>query len=256
MKFTHQSDTFIEIDSAKIYFEEIGNPQKQPLLFLHGGFGNIEDFNGIIPLLKNEYRIIGIDSRGQGKSTLGNTALTYARIEKDIEVIIKQLNLVNPVILGFSDGGISALRLTSSNSLKVDKLIIIGSSWHSKSLASSKVFLEAITSEKWKERFPETYEQYQNLNLDPDFDKLTKAMVKMWIDETSTGHPDETVQNIDCPTLIIRGDKDHLCSKQSSFELSELINAADLANIPFCGHEVFTDQKNILMEIVNQFLVR
>lgn len=41
MKFEHKSQTFIEIDSAKIYYEEIGNPKKQALIFLHGGFGNI-----------------------------------------------------------------------------------------------------------------------------------------------------------------------------------------------------------------------
>ena len=146
MLFNHKSETFIEIDSAKIYFEKIGNPKKQPLIFLHGGFGNIENFNGVIPLLKNEYHLIGIDSRGQGKSTLGDNELSYARIEKDIEIIIEKLDLMNPIIIGFSDGGISALRLACFNKLKIDKLIVIGSSCHSKSLENSKVFLESITS--------------------------------------------------------------------------------------------------------------
>ncbi len=254
MKFNHKSETFVEIDSAKIYFEEIGNPQKQPLIFLHGGFGNIEDFNGIIPLLQSEYRIIGIDSRGQGKSTLGTLKLTYARIEKDIKIIIEKLNLINPIVLGFSDGGIAALRLACFNTLKIDKLIIIGSSWHTKSLENSKIFLESITSEKWKEKFPETFNKYKSINPKPNFDNLTKAIVKMWIDEKETGHPDENVQNINCPTLIIRGDNDHLINKQSAFELSELIKKANLANIPFCGHEVYAEQKNILGNIINQFM--
>jgi len=254
MNFKHKSETFIEIDSAKIYYEEIGNPKKQPLIFLHGGFGNIEDYNGIIPLLQNEYRIIGVDSRGQGKSTLGNKELTYAQIERDIKIIIEKLNLINPVIVGFSDGGISALRLACFNKLKIDKLIIIASSWHTKSLENSKKFLESITAEKWKERFPKTFEKYQSLNPEPNFDNLTKAIVKMWIDENDTGHPDENVENINCPTLIIRGDNDHLINKHSTFELSEFIKDANLANIPFCGHEVYIEQKNILMEIINQFL--
>lgn len=38
MKFRHKSETFVEIDSVKIYYEELGNSQKQPLIFLHGGF--------------------------------------------------------------------------------------------------------------------------------------------------------------------------------------------------------------------------
>jgi len=134
--FNHKSGEYIDIDSAKIYFEEIGNSKKQPLIFLHGGFGNMEDFNEIIPSIHNEYHIIGIDSRGQGKSTLGNNKLTYERIQKDIQIVLEKLNITNPIIIGFSDGGIAALRLASYNKIKIDKLIIMGSSWHSKSLES------------------------------------------------------------------------------------------------------------------------
>lgn len=254
MIFNHQSGTFAEIDSAKIYYEQIGDPQSQPVIFLHGGFGNIEDFNGMIPLLENKYYIIGIDSRGQGKSTLGSRKLTYERLEKDVSFVIKKLNLKKPVIIGFSDGGIVALRLACFGEVEVDKLILIGTSWHSKSLESSKNILSAVTADKWKEKFPETFNKYQNINPDPAFDKLVKAMVKMWIDEALTGHPDDNVQNINCPTFIVRGDKDHLISKISSFELSEKIIGADLANIPFCGHEVYAEKPNLLMSMVNEFL--
>lgn len=192
--FEHKSNSLINIDSAKIYYETLGDPQKQPLVLLHGGFGNIEDFNDILPLLEKEYRIIGIDSRGQGKSTLGVEKLSYARIEKDVETIIHRLKLENPVILGFSDGGIAALRLAASKNVAIDKLIVIGTEWHSKSLEESKGFLSAITAESWKNKFPETYEAYQRLNLEPDFDKLTSAMVQMWTDESTTGFPNERVQ--------------------------------------------------------------
>ena len=254
MKFNHTSETYAAIDSARIYYEEIGNPQKQPLIFLHGGFGNMEDFNGIIPLLENDYHIIGIDNRGQGKSTLGKGELTYARLEKDVAFIIKKLNLKNPVILGFSDGGIAALRIACFQDYDIAKLILIGTSWHTKSLESSKKFLEAITAEKWKEKFPETFEKYQGINPEPNFDRLTKAVVKMWVDDKATGHPDDNVQNINCPTLIVRGDKDHLINKRSSFELSEKISGSDLANLPFCGHEVYAEQPNLLMSMINEFL--
>src|SRR5699024_2536812 len=119
---------------------------------------------------------------------------------------------------------------------------------------NSKVFFESITSEKWKQKFPQTFEKYQSINPNPDFDKLTNEIIKMWIDEKSTGHPNDSVQKINCPTLIVRGDKDHLISKQSSFELSEKIEGANLANIPFCGHEVYAEQPHLLISIINKFL--
>lgn len=254
MEFKHKSETTVNIGSAKIYYEEIGNPLKQPLIFLHGGFGNIEDFNGIIPLLENEYRIIGIDSRGQGKSTLGNEELSYERLEQDVALVINKLGLKKAIIAGFSDGGVVALRLACSGIAEIDRLILIGTSWHSKSLESSKKFLSAVTADKWKAKFPATFTKYQSINPEPDFEKLTDRMVKMWLDEKSTGHPDDNVHKINCPTLIVRGDKDHLISKESAFELSEKITGSDLANIPFCGHEVYAEQPNLLMIMINEFL--
>lgn len=253
-QFDHKSGKHIEIDNAKIYSEEINNLSKEPLLFLHGGFGNIENFNGIIPLLSREYRIIGIDSCGQGKSTLGEEKLSYERLQKHVEFILDKLKVANLSIIGFSDGGVVAYRLACFSNLKIAKLITIGSSWHSKSLLTTQKILAGITAEKWKTKFPETFEKYQSINPEPDFDKLSKSIVNMWIDENETGRPDENIKNIKCPTLIIRGENDHLISKDSILEASELIKNSHFVNIPFSGHEVYSEQKNILMETINEFL--
>lgn len=76
----------------------------------------------------------------------------------------------------------------------------------------------------------------------------------MWIEEKTTGHPDDDVQKIKLPTLIVRGVKDYLISKQSAYELSGKIAESDFANIPFCGREVCVEQPALLMNMMNQFL--
>lgn len=253
--FKHNSDTFIKIDSASIYYETLGDPQKQPLVLLHGGFGNIEDFNGLLPQLEKDFYLIGIDSRGQGKSTLGQLPLSYERLEMDVASVINSLNLEKPIILGFSDGGIAALRLAASKKTGIDKLIVIGTEWHARSLEASKAFLSSITAESWKNKFPETYEVYQRLNPEPDFERLTTEMVRMWTDETATGFPNERVKQINCPTLIVRGDRDHLVSRKSAFELAESIEGAHLANIPFDGHEVHKPQPDRFIDLIGPFMM-
>ncbi|MEJ7822655.1 MAG: alpha/beta hydrolase [Chitinophagaceae bacterium] len=106
--FNHNSGQYFSIDKAKIYYEEIGMPTQPILLLLHGGFGTIENFNPIIPDLFDKYRIIGIDSRGQGKSTTGNENLTYELLQNDVEALLHYLNIESLSIIGFSDGGIVA----------------------------------------------------------------------------------------------------------------------------------------------------
>jgi pimeloyl-ACP methyl ester carboxylesterase len=96
--FDHNSGKNIEIDGAKIYYEAVGSENSPVLLVLHGGFGNLEDFNTILPDLDKDFRVIGIDSRGQGKSTLGTKELTYERIQKDVERVLEHLDIVTRVL--------------------------------------------------------------------------------------------------------------------------------------------------------------
>jgi pimeloyl-ACP methyl ester carboxylesterase len=256
MEFDHNSGKHLEIDGARIYYEVTGDEKSPALLVLHGGFGNLESFNAILPDLDREFRVIGIDSRGQGKSTLGEQALTYERIQKDVERILAELNIDTLSIIGFSDGGITAYRLAALTSLCVEKLVTIGSRWHLKNTEPTREIFLKITGESWRARFPATYDAYQKLNPEPDFDFLAQSLVNMWLDTDSSGYPNEAVKNISCPLLIVRGDDDHLISRETVFELSGLVKESRLLNIPFAGHAAFDDQKGIFMLSLNEFLKR
>ncbi len=251
--FDHHSGEHLEIDGAKIYYEVTGNENSPALLVLHGGFGNLEDFNIILPELEKDFRVIGIDSRGQGRSTLGEKPPTYEQIQKDVERVLEHLDIVTVSVIGFSDGGIVAYRLASLTSLNVEKLITIGSRWHLKNTELTREIFLKVTGESWRKKFPATYDAYQKLNPEPDFDSLAESLVKMWLDKNSSGYPNEAVKNISCPLLIVRGDDDHLISKETVFELSEIVKGSRLLNIPFAGHAAFEEQKEIFMISLNEF---
>ena len=254
--FDHHSGKHLEIDGASIYYEETGDKNASVLLLLHGGFGNLEDFNPILPDLTKTFRVIGMDSRGQGKSTLGSHPLTYERLQKDVERVLEHLNIDALSIIGFSDGGITAYRLASLTSLNIDKLVTIGSRWHLKNTEATRDIFLKITGESWREKFPDMYDDYQSLNPEPDFDFLTHSLIDMWLDSASSGYPNEAVKNISSSLLIVHGDNDHLISKEAVVELSELVKGSSLFNIPFAGHDAFVSQKEIFMLGLNEFLER
>jgi pimeloyl-ACP methyl ester carboxylesterase len=66
---------YIEINEAKIYYEEYG--KGDPLLLIHGNQGNIKTMGNQIDGFKSKYRVIIVDSRGHGKSELKSKALSY-----------------------------------------------------------------------------------------------------------------------------------------------------------------------------------
>lgn len=252
--FTHSSGKNLCIDGAKIYYEEIGNEDKPALLLLHGGFQTIEDLNPIVSYLAKDFYIIGIDSRGHGKSTLGDAALTYERMQHDAEAVLKHLTISSASILGFSDGGTVALRIAAEKNIKIEKLIAIGSSWSVNELASTEMLYQEINPESAKGMFGDYFEQYQNMNPEPDFDKFTTQVVALWLDKERTGYPNEKVAAIDSSVLLIRGDNDFLTSITCMAALVDTLNDVSFLNVPFAEHVVYVEQQDVCEAIIRQFL--
>ena len=120
---------FIEPDGLhKIYWEESGNPEGEPILFLHGGPGA-----GCVPAHRryfdpDHYRIILLDQRGCGRSTpLGelkdNNTWT---IISDLEAIREHLGIEQWILFGGSWGSTLSLSYAQKHPDVIKGLILRG----------------------------------------------------------------------------------------------------------------------------------
>lgn len=252
-RFDHNSGQYIELSDAKIYVEDIGSKENFPLIFLHGGLGSIEDFGPLSETIHRNFRCIGIDSRGHGKSTLGPNPLTYRLLQTDVEYVLDSLGVSSCSVIGFSDGGVLAYRLAISNSSRISKIITIGADWESPR-GELKALLSSVTADRWSKKFPESVSLYNKLNPEPDFDRLVKTSVSMWLDTSESGYPGQSLREIRCSTLMIRGDEDHFMPRDCIARVDQLLPAAKVLNIPFAGHMAHLDQPEAVGKIINQFL--
>ena len=117
----------IRVNGINLFYESIG--QGQPLILLHGNDEDHHIFDHLANEMKDLFTVYQIDSRGHGQSTKG-CLLTYQLMASDIIAVIKQLNIVNPIIYGFSDGGIVSLLLAAQNQINLKKIIISGVNIH------------------------------------------------------------------------------------------------------------------------------
>ena len=111
-----------------IHYEESGNPEGKPVIFLHGGPGG-----GITPMYRQYFdpqlwRIIIFDQRGCGKSTpyaelRENTTWDLVR---DIEQLREHLNVVRWVVFGGSWGSTLALAYSQTHPDSCKGLILRG----------------------------------------------------------------------------------------------------------------------------------
>ena len=119
---------FLNIDQHQIYFEQCGNPNGKPALFLHGGpgGGGSEEvrrfFNPDI------YRIIVIDQRGCGRSKphgcLENN--TTWHLVSDIENLREKLDIEKWLVFGGSWGSTLSLAYAQANPKSVSELVLRG----------------------------------------------------------------------------------------------------------------------------------
>jgi proline iminopeptidase len=111
-----------------IYYEQCGNPQGQPVIFLHGGPGG-----GIVPEYRQffdpqAYRIVLFDQRGSGQST-PHASLednTTWHLVSDIERLREHLGIEKWQVFGGSWGSTLSLAYAQKHPDRVRQLVLRG----------------------------------------------------------------------------------------------------------------------------------
>ena len=115
-------------DRHSLYLEESGNPQGQPVLFVHGGpGGGTSEFNRRF-FDPEKYRIILFDQRGCGRSTPHAELRdnTTAHLIADIEAIRQHLGIESWLLFGGSWGSTLSLLYAQAHPERVNGLILRG----------------------------------------------------------------------------------------------------------------------------------
>lgn len=111
-------------DGAEIHYCVIGTGT--PLVMLHGNRQSHRVFRQQIAFFRNHYRLILIDSRGHGLSSLGRLGLSTQIMAQDTLHLLDHLHIDKAIILGYSDGGNTALQLALTAPARLSAIIMIG----------------------------------------------------------------------------------------------------------------------------------
>ncbi|MCW8279599.1 alpha/beta hydrolase [Agrobacterium sp. InxBP2] len=102
--------TVTSSDGVTIAVEETGNPQGQPIVFVHGLLGSRINWDSQTadPDLQR-FRLITFDLRGHGLSAKPDDADAYKdgdRWADDLDAVLRGSGATNPVLVGWSLGGV------------------------------------------------------------------------------------------------------------------------------------------------------
>ena len=155
----------------ELYYEQSGNPQGKPVVFLHGGPGG-----GTDPRMRRffdpeVYRIVLFDQRGCGKST-PHASLhenTTWHLVDDIEALREHLGIAAWQVFGGSWGATLALAYAQKHPARVTELVLRGIFM----LRRSELEWFYQDSEGAAALFPDLWEQYlAPIPLDERYDLI------------------------------------------------------------------------------------
>ncbi|MFU2016089.1 alpha/beta hydrolase [Peribacillus butanolivorans] len=118
----------------KMYVKELGNRRiqiadypgtKGTIIAIHGLTGNHKQMHYYAEMLKGEYRVISIDLRGRGNSSETDEQTSLFKHAEDIIALIQELDIENPILMGYSMGAFIAAVVASKLNNQVKGLILL-----------------------------------------------------------------------------------------------------------------------------------
>ncbi len=224
---TDSISAYAPVNGIKMYYEIHG--KGSPLVLIHGGGSTIQStFGEILPLLAAHYKVIAMELQAHGRTSDRNSPESFAQDAKDVITLLQYLKIPKADIMGFSNGGQTAMQIGISYPQTVNKLVLI-SCFYKRDGAFAGFFYSMPNAglgnmpAPLKTAFLQVHNDPQGLQTMFEKDKQRMIDFKDW--------SDEDVRSIKANSFIICGDRD-VVTTTHAVEMSQLIPNARLMILP------------------------
>ncbi|XP_034256082.1 valacyclovir hydrolase [Thrips palmi] len=247
-----------KLDGFNISYVRTGSGPNA-VLCLPGALGSaLTDFRPQLEHLdKKNFTIIAWDPPGYGQSRPPDRDFTGDFFHRDADValkLMKALKLPKFSMLGWSDGGITAMILAAKNPLNVHKCVVWGANAYvlKEELEIYKKIRDISTwSEKMRAPLIELYgEEYFRTT----WEKWVDAFIHIY--EVNDGDIcKKEVKLIQCPLFVIHGDKDPLVSNEHPKHILDAVPHSRVFHFVDGKHNVHLRYAEKFNELVSEFLL-
>lgn len=251
----------------KLAYRETG--EGKPLIILHGLFGSSDNWLSIAKALENEYKIYLVDQRNHGSSPHSND-FSYQAMAEDLLEFIQAHAIENPVLMGHSMGGKTAMQFALSNPGTLDKLIVVDIAPRYYPVHHDVILegLQAIDIENIKSRreAEETLAEYVKekgvrqfllKNLDRNDQggyewKINLPVISEKIEKV--GEAIQSDSSFEKPVLFINGANSGYLQKKDEEQIYRLFPETTIQTIEGAGHWVHAEKPEAFSQVVQAFI--
>jgi pimeloyl-ACP methyl ester carboxylesterase len=234
---------------AHIHYVSYG--QGDPVLLLHGGLSNKLSWFSQLPwLVAAGRRVVLIDTRGHGKSSPGDSALSYQIFAEDTLLVLDKLGIQRTDIVGWSDGGIIALLLGQNTPERVGRIVAISANFHPSGLITNANDEPDEASVAKKSKITDWLRSWWS-GAGKRHADLEAEIKTLWRTAPLLDHAD--LQVITAPTLVIVGEND-IIDLQHSGELAQMLVSGTLEIVMGAGHAAPITHARQINQLIASFL--
>lgn len=255
-----------------LYVEERGPEDGRAILFIHGYTqSRLSWEKQLASELAEEYRLVAFDNRGHGRSGKPEDAYGSAMWAEDVHSVIETLELAEPVLVGWSYGGliiadylaahgdddvagINLVGAISKNGTE-DAMAVIGEEFTSlvagfestdatESVGTLDTFVQRCVHGDLDER-----DRYLLLG----FNAVVPPGVRTSLHSRTVTHDDD-LREIGVPTLLTHGEEDTIVLPAAAEEHADLIDTAELSWYPEVGHSPFWEAPDRFNRELREFV--
>ncbi|MCJ2375759.1 alpha/beta fold hydrolase [Vibrio sp. ZSDZ34] len=240
----------------------------QPVVLLHGLFGDMNNLGVLARELKDQYQVVSVDLRNHGRS-FHDEQHNYQAMASDVALLLNNLSIEQPIVIGHSMGGKVAMKLTEHNDINIDKLIVLDMSpVHYAESRHDNVFagLNNVSSQRPTSRAQAMQLLSEDIETEGVRQFLSKSLTKR-DDHLVWRFNVETLQNryhdilgwspikpTDVATLFVKGSLSDYILAEHQTQIQAQFSHAKAHIIANTGHWLHAEKPEEVLRAIRKFL--
>jgi pimeloyl-ACP methyl ester carboxylesterase len=249
----------------QLNFKKIGSGE--PLIILHGLFGGLDNWMTLAKKLSEDFEVFIVDERNHGQSP-HDKEFNYDVMADDLYEFMNEHQIVDPIVLGHSMGGKTAMQFAMNYPTKIEKIIVVDIApkaypVHHRQIIDGLLSLNFDTLKSRKEAD-------DNLSKFIDIFSVRQFLLKnlYWVSKEKLGFRfnlpvinqnieviGEALQNVkpfNKPSLFVRGIQSNYITENDFDNIKDIFPEAQIESLD-CGHWIHAEKPQELYNLILSF---
>jgi pimeloyl-ACP methyl ester carboxylesterase len=263
-------------DCGELHVIERG--RGRPLVLFHGITLRADVWAPQLHQLADRYRVIAVDLRGHGSSTVGTDGYGLPRLATDVATTLEALDLHHAVLVGHSMGGMTIMQFCGDHSEVLDErvagVVFVATRAHAVVPALAAGFMRRAGDRAQAKldaggALPRSA-AISGRMARVAFGRRPSPVAVAQVAEMTTSIPPEAflpsglglldhdardaLGRTHTPSMVVVGTRDLLTPVRSSRHLAGLLEGSQLHVLPGAGHQLMQERPDELARLIDEFV--